>query len=125
MDHNPVKTLPPRAFHLTGLINVQKVFLKNCSLNDLDPTALAGLVILIELDLSENKIKELKQGTFQVSYTGIYTIEMNKNIRTVRSESSCVKLTRFEIEGWLELIGTPSVDVLHQSYIAWPFCLLS
>jgi len=65
MDHNPVKTLPPRAFHLTGLINVQKVFLKNCSLNDLDPTALAGLVILIELDLSENKIKELKQGTFQ------------------------------------------------------------
>lgn len=66
MDHNPVKTLPPRAFHLTGLINVQKVFLKNCSLNDLDPTALAGLVILIELDLSENKIKELKQGTFQV-----------------------------------------------------------
>ena len=111
MDHNPVKTLPPRAFHLTGLINVQKVFLKNCSLNDLDPTALAGLVILIELDLSENKIKELKQGTFQVSYTGIYTIEMNKNIRTVRSESSGVKLTRFEIEGWLELIGTPSVGI--------------
>ena len=113
MDHNPVKTLPPRAFHLTGLINVQKVFLKNCSLNDLDPTALAGLVILIELDLSENKIKELKQGTFQVSYTGIYTIEMNKNIRTVRSESSGVKLTRFEIEGWLELMGTPSIDILH------------
>ena len=74
MDHNPVKTLPPRAFHLTGLINVQKVFLKNCSLNDLDPTALAGLVILIELDLSENKIKELKQGTFQVRYSGIYAI---------------------------------------------------
>ena len=120
MDHNPVKTLPPRAFHLTGLINVQKVFLKNCSLNDLDPTALAGLVILIELDLSENKIKELKQGTFQVSYTGIYTIEMNKNIRTVRSESSCVKLTRFEIEGWLELIGTPSANILHQSDCAWP-----
>ena len=111
MDHNPVKTLPPRAFHLTGLINVQKVFLKNCSLNDLDPTALAGLVILIELDLSENKIKELKQGTFQVSYTGIYTIEMNKNIRTVRSESSGVKLTRFKIEGWLELIRTPSVNI--------------
>ena len=125
MDHNPVKTLPPRAFHLTGLINVQKVFLKNCSLNDLDPTALAGLVILIELDLSENKIKELKQGTFQVSYTGIYTIEMNKNIRTVRSESSGVKLTRFEIEGWLELIGTPSVNILHQSDCARPCCLSS
>ena len=66
MDHNPLKTLPPRAFHLTGLINVQKVFMKNCSLHDLDPTALGGLVILIELDLSDNHIKELKQGTFRV-----------------------------------------------------------
>ena len=67
MDHNPLKTLPPGAFHLTGLINVQKVFMKNCSLSDLDPTALAGLVILIELDLSQNNIKQLKQGTFHVS----------------------------------------------------------
>ena len=66
MDHNPLKTLPPKAFHLTGLINVQKVFMKNCSLHDLDPTALGGLVILIELDLSDNHIKELKQGTFRV-----------------------------------------------------------
>ena len=67
MNHNPLRTLPPRAFYLAGLINVQKVFMKNCSLNNLDPTALAGLVILIELDLSDNHLLELKQGTFQVS----------------------------------------------------------
>ena len=41
--------------------------MRNCSLDDLDPTALAGLVILIELDLSENNIYELKDGTFLVS----------------------------------------------------------
>ena len=77
MDHNPLKTLPPKAFHLTGLINVQKVYMKNCSLHDLDPTALGGLVILIELDLSDNHIKELKQGTFRVSFIrlgGIFRI---------------------------------------------------
>ena len=67
MNHNPMRTLPPRAFHLAGLINVQKVYMRNCSLDDLDPTALAGLVILIELDLSENNIYELKDGTFLVS----------------------------------------------------------
>jgi Leucine-rich repeat (LRR) protein len=67
MDHNPLKTLPPRAFHLAGLINVQKVYMKNCSLNDLSPTALGGLVILIELDLSENNLYELRSGTFQVN----------------------------------------------------------
>ena len=31
-------------------------------------------------------------------------------------------LTRFQIEGWLELIGTPSVDILHQSDCAWLCC---
>ena len=39
---------------------------------------------------------------------------MNNNIRTVQGESSGVKLTRFQIEGWFELIGTLSVDILHQ-----------
>ena len=45
------------------------------------------------------------------------------NIPTVHSESSGVKLTRFKIEeGWLELIGRPSVNILHQSDCAWPRC---
>ena len=43
----------------------------------------------------------------------------------MQSESSGVKLTRFEIEGWLELIGTPSGDILHRSDCAWLLCLLS
>ena len=47
-------------------------------------------------------------------HTDIFSfIETHNNICTVPSESSGVKLTRFEIEGWLELIGTPSVDILH------------
>ena len=53
---------------------------------------------------------------FTFSFLGRLTrIETHNNIRTVHSDSSGVKLTRFEIEGWLELIGTPSVDILHQS----------
>ena len=55
----------------------------------------------------------------------ILAIETHNNIRTVHSESSVVKLTRFEIEGWLELIGTPSVNILQWSDYAWPCCLLS
>ena len=47
--------------------------------------------------------------------------ETYNNIRTVHSESSGVKLTRFEIE----LIGMPSVDILHLSDCAWLSCLLS
>ena len=52
-------------------------------------------------------------------------IETHYNICTVKSESSGAKLTRFEIEGWLVLIRTPSVNILHQSDCAWPCCLLS
>ena len=48
-----------------------------------------------------------KDGTERNNYI---SIETHNNIRTVYSESSCVKLTRFEIEEWLELIATPSVD---------------
>ena len=43
----------------------------------------------------------------------------------MQSESSGVKMTRFQIEGWLELMGTPSVDILHRSDCAWLCCLLS
>ena len=52
-------------------------------------------------------------------------IEMNNNIHTVQSESSGVKMTRFQIEGWLKLIGTPSVDILHPLDCALICCLLS
>ena len=54
-----------------------------------------------------------------------WAIETHNNIRTVQSESYSVKLTRFEIEGWMELIVTPSVNILHQSNCAWPCCLSS
>ena len=51
------------------------------------------------------------------------SIETNNNIHTVQGESSGVKLTRFQIEGWIELM--PSVDILHRSDCAWLCRLLS
>ena len=55
-------------------------------------------------------------------HTDIFSfIETHNNIRsTVPSESSGVKLTRFEIEGWLELIRMPAVNILQRSDCAWP-----
>ena len=61
MKGNPLGSLPERAFQLSGLINVQKAFLQNCSLSAVHPTAFLGLEILIELDLSNNGIRELEQ----------------------------------------------------------------
>ena len=43
----------------------------------------------------------------------VFTIETNNNICAVQGKSSGVKLTRFEIEGGLELIGMPFVNIMH------------
>ena len=63
--------------------------------------------------------QEESQGSPKVSKMWVLSIlkniETHNNIHTVHSESSGVKLTRFGIERWLELIETPSVNILHRS----------
>ena len=58
MNGNPLGSLPERAFRAAGLINLQKVYLSNCSVARIDATAFEGLVILIELDLTRNRLRE-------------------------------------------------------------------
>ena len=65
MNGNPLSMLPDKAFVKTGLINVQKAYLSNCSLTEVHPGAFSELVILIELDLSNNELKSLHPGTFE------------------------------------------------------------
>uniref|UniRef100_A0A0K2V2N0 Ig-like domain-containing protein n=1 Tax=Lepeophtheirus salmonis TaxID=72036 RepID=A0A0K2V2N0_LEPSM len=64
LNHNYLHSLKKKAFESVGLINLQKVYLQNCSIAYLDPTAFSGLVIMIELDLSWNRITSLVAGTF-------------------------------------------------------------
>ena len=64
MNGNPLSMLPDKAFVKAGLINVQKVYMSNCSVSDLHPGAFSDLVILIELDLSNNNLRSLHPGTF-------------------------------------------------------------
>ena len=82
-----------------------------------------------QLDHSKVPDSRTLQSTLRLKHQRIgpllFGIETHYNILTVHSVSSSVKLTRFEIEGWLELIRTPSVDILHQSDCAWPCCLSS
>ena len=58
MSGNPLVLLPKLAFRMTGLINLQKLYLSNCSLESVDATAFDGLLILIELDLRHNSLRE-------------------------------------------------------------------
>ncbi len=60
MEKNPLRQLGERIFQEKGLINLQKAYLSNCSLERIDSTAFEGLVILIELDLSKNALRTLE-----------------------------------------------------------------
>ena len=64
LSHNPLVSLPQKVFKARGMIDLQKIYLRNCSLAEVHPTAFEGLGLLIELDMSLNSLRTLKQGTF-------------------------------------------------------------
>lgn len=54
MSGNNLQTLPADTFVRAGLVNLQRLYLRNCRLGEINADALRGLTNLIELDLSHN-----------------------------------------------------------------------
>ena len=73
MSGNPLSSLAERAFRAAGLINLQKAYLGNCSLARIDATAFEGLVILIELDLTHNHLRN-KNLAAQICFNDVLVI---------------------------------------------------
>lgn len=64
MNENNIQTLNREEFTTLGLINLQKIFLKKSNIKYLHRETFKDLKILVELDLSENKIEQLDKQTF-------------------------------------------------------------
>ncbi|XP_046748137.1 leucine-rich repeat-containing protein 24 [Diprion similis] len=64
MTGNALGSLRRDAFHDVKLDNLQKLLLRDCGIETLDAGAFNGLKIVIEIDLSHNKIKVLHPRTF-------------------------------------------------------------
>lgn len=62
--YNQIAELRREEFLLAGLPHVHKLFLRNCTIQEVHRDAFKGLQILIELDMSYNNIRELRPGTF-------------------------------------------------------------
>lgn len=54
MSGNNLQILPRDTFIRTGLVNLQKIYLRNCRIGQIDDEAFKGLTNLVELDLSHN-----------------------------------------------------------------------
>lgn len=65
LSGNNLQILPRETFVKTGLLNLQRVFLRNCRIGQIDDLAFKGLTNLIELDLSQNLLTSVPSGTFQ------------------------------------------------------------
>ncbi|KAJ6649796.1 Leucine-rich repeat-containing protein 4 [Pseudolycoriella hygida] len=63
MSGNNLQILPRDTFIRTGLVNLQKVYLRNCRLGQIDDDAFNGLTNLIELDLSHNLLTSIPTAT--------------------------------------------------------------
>ncbi|XP_017299005.1 reticulon-4 receptor-like [Diaphorina citri] len=98
---NNIPHLPADAFRSTGLVNLHNLLLKDCNITDIDPDAFSGLGILIELDLTKNRIHTLHPGIFR-DLIRVRYIYLNHNL-----------LLKLEAGLFTNLIYLQTVEVSH------------
>ncbi|XP_022120404.1 leucine-rich repeat, immunoglobulin-like domain and transmembrane domain-containing protein 2 [Pieris rapae] len=79
LSNNNLLQLHQEAFKRVGLSNLKKLFLRDCSLESIHKSAFATLAIMIELDISKNKIRYLHPDTFR-STEKLRLINLNNNL---------------------------------------------
>ncbi|XP_062547888.1 amphoterin-induced protein 2-like [Armigeres subalbatus] len=65
MSGNNLQILPKEVFSKANLLNLQKLFLRNCRIGQIDDGAFAGLTNLVEVDLSLNLLTAVPTAAFQ------------------------------------------------------------
>ncbi|CAK1540502.1 unnamed protein product [Leptosia nina] len=64
LSGNNLQILPQEAFARTGLVNLQRVYLRNCNIGQINDRAFKGLTNLVELDLSNNLLTQIPSYSF-------------------------------------------------------------
>ena len=105
LSKNNIKVLTSEKFLRLGLLNLQKIYLVNCKISDIDDRAFFGLTNLVELDLSNNLLTTVPTKTF-IHYKSLMRLNLNGNpIKMLRSQAfkdlqylSSLELSNCEIE---------------------------
>ncbi|VVC89887.1 unnamed protein product [Leptidea sinapis] len=67
LSGNNLQILPQEAFAKTGLVNLQRVYLRSCNIGQINDRAFKGLTNLVELDLSNNLLTQIPSNSFKDS----------------------------------------------------------
>lgn len=105
LNHNNLNHLPQDAFSDANLLNLQKIFLKSCHIERVDSSAFSHLSNLVEIDLSENRLKEVPSHAFEPAF----------ELRELNLRSNPLKRIRSN-----DFLYTPSLTRLDLS-----FCLIT
>ncbi|XP_013142854.1 PREDICTED: leucine-rich repeat, immunoglobulin-like domain and transmembrane domain-containing protein 2 [Papilio polytes] len=65
LSGNNLQILPQEAFARTGLVNLQRVYLRSCNIGQINDRAFKGLTNLVELDLSHNLLTQVPSSSFK------------------------------------------------------------
>lgn len=65
MSNNNLQTLPKETFVRAALFDLQKVYLRNCRIGQIDDRALRGLSNVVDLDLSRNLLTSVPTSIFE------------------------------------------------------------
>ncbi|KZC08055.1 PREDICTED: leucine-rich repeat-containing protein 24-like [Dufourea novaeangliae] len=64
LSGNKIPALQSEIFKRSGLLNLQRVFLRNAGIHQIHADSFRDMRILVEIDLSDNHVKILEPGTF-------------------------------------------------------------
>lgn len=100
---NAIEVLAQDAFKTVGLINLQRIFMRKAKLRQVHRDAFRELIILIEVDLSENEIINLEPNTFHGNERlRLLALNFNPLKRLVRAQFPVLPhLRTLEFEGCL------------------------
>jgi len=95
LENNNFQILPSKVFQERGLVNLQKIFLSNCTLGMIAQDAFHQLNNLVELDLSQNLLTSVPSESFK-NLVNVRRLLLKQNpIKTLR-ESSFASLIKLE-----------------------------
>lgn len=96
LERNSITSLTKEVFKNSGLLNLQKIYLKNNKIDRVSKDAFRDLQILIELDLSDNKITSLDMESFETN-ARLRELNLGNNPLTKLTGTQFPRLEQFKI----------------------------
>ncbi|XP_053612441.1 leucine-rich repeat, immunoglobulin-like domain and transmembrane domain-containing protein 2 [Plodia interpunctella] len=101
LSGNNLQILPQEVFVRVGLVNLQRIYLKRCSIGQIHERAFKDLTNLVELDLTKNLLTQIPTDTFkEVPFLRDLILAQNP-IRTIHSDAlnNLSNLVKLDLSG--------------------------